>query len=364
MNAPSQAILLTPAGSAAIAVVRLIGPRVGGFLCAHFSRPAQIERPVHGTLADGSRVIDDPVVVLSGGGELADINLHGGPWVTRAVLDLARRAGFEVVEETGASSRMEAVDGDTLLEREIAAYLPLAKTELGLRVLLAQAEAWKRFCAKPVDPGELCGILEDRSLCWLLSLPRVGIIGAPNVGKSTLANQLFAQERSITADLPGTTRDWIGEIANIDGLAVMLLDTPGLHETLDPIERMAIERSGQEIRRADLVVLVLDATQPLEGGQAELLQRHPEAICVVNKCDRAAVWKDDENSALQAATKRGNQAVRTVATTGQGIAELRRAIARHFGCDSMDPTRPRFWTDRQKKILQQSLEDPSLISDF
>jgi tRNA modification GTPase len=191
----------------------------------------------------------------------------------------------------------------------------------------------------------------------------VGIIGAPNVGKSTLANQLFAQERSITADLPGTTRDWIGEIANIDGLAVLLMDTPGLHETIDPIERLAIEHSDQEIQRADLLVLVLDATQPLEGGQEELLKSHPGAICVINKCDRLPASETDDWP-LYVAAKQGHEAIRTIATTGQGTIELRQAIARHFGCTSMDLTHPHCWTNRQKKILQQSLEDPSLISNL
>src|SRR5690606_12064877 len=104
---------------------------------------------------------------------------------------------------------------------------------------------------------------------------------------STLANQLFAQERSITADLPGTTRDWVGEIANLDGLAVMLIDTPGLRMTDDLVEREAIERSGQQVRAADLVVVVLDASVPA-AEQLAHRQAHPNALIVVNKCDRAA----------------------------------------------------------------------------
>src|SRR4051794_15814146 len=94
----NRAILLTPPGGAALAVVRLTGPGVPAFLAAHFSRPAAEGRCVHGDLADGGRVIDDPVVVLHPGGTTADVNLHGGPWVIRATLDLACRAGFEAVE--------------------------------------------------------------------------------------------------------------------------------------------------------------------------------------------------------------------------------------------------------------------------
>src|SRR5687767_14662637 len=91
------ALLLTPTGAAAIAVVRLSGNGVGAFLRTHFACPAKEGKPVHATLTDGDRVIDDPVVVLSSGGTVADLNVHGGTWVVRSVLDLARRTGFEVV---------------------------------------------------------------------------------------------------------------------------------------------------------------------------------------------------------------------------------------------------------------------------
>jgi tRNA modification GTPase len=85
----NRAMLLTPPGGAAIAVVRLVGDRVEHFLRAHFSSPVPEGRCVHGSLSDGGRVVDDPVVVVSAGGRVADVSLHGGPWVVRSVLELA-----------------------------------------------------------------------------------------------------------------------------------------------------------------------------------------------------------------------------------------------------------------------------------
>ena len=114
----------------------------------------------------------------------------------------------------------------------------------------------------------------------------MAIVGPANAGKSTLANRLLLQDRSIVADLPGTTRDWVGETANLDGLPVMLIDTPGIRETDDPIERAAIQRSIPAIDSADLVILVLDATRPLAPEQQPLLDRFPRAIRVVNKSDQ------------------------------------------------------------------------------
>jgi small GTP-binding protein len=176
-------------------------------------------------------------------------------------------------------------------------------------------------------------VLDDPSLDRLLHPPRVAIVGAPNVGKSTLANQLFAQERSITADLPGTTRDWVGEIANLDGLPVMLVDTPGVRETADAIEQQAIERSREIVTGADLIVYVIDATAPFVPATKV------SVLHVLNKADRGV----PPGLAYDLAT---------VATTGQGIDALRSLIRARLGCAELTPDAPRCWTDRQRQVLR------------
>jgi tRNA modification GTPase len=120
----------------------------------------------------------------------------------------------------------------------------------------------------------------------------------------------------------------------------MLVDTPGLHDAPDPIEREAIERSRDQVAAADLVVLVLDPTQPREPGQAALEFAYPDALRVVNKSDRAAVWGAD------------GSAIRTVATSGKGVDAVRSAVKRHFlGADTIDVNRARWWTPRQREQL-------------
>jgi tRNA modification GTPase len=321
----NRALLLTAPGAAAIAVIRLTGPNVRPFLATHFSKPPAPGKTIHGELRDGADVIDDPVVVLIRD-DLADLSLHGGPWVVKRALELTQRSGFTTN------------DGDTLpdatdpLEAEVEQSLPFARTELAVRALLAQPAAWKNL-----NPATAAGMLEDRALYHLLNPPRVAIVGPPNVGKSTLANQLFGQERSIVADLPGTTRDWVGELATINGLPVTLIDTPGLRQTPDPIEREAISRSSTVIQQAGLIIVVLDATIPL-ADQQPLLTAHPAALIVINKSDRADL---------------PIQGIRTVATTGRGVEDLRHAICRHFGCDRLDLTKPRWWTERQRTLLSR-----------
>jgi tRNA modification GTPase len=341
------AIVLTPPGAAAIAVIRISGPGVEGFLSKHFSRTAAPLRCVHGALKDsGGAVIDDPVVVLSSDGNFADINLHGGPWVIASTMELLRRSGFDIVEEGGAGEPLpaEAVEGETILDREVMSHLPLAKTEQGVRMLLAQPENWRRFIANNPSPDAIQRILDDDCLTKMLRPPHVAIVGAPNVGKSTLANQLFAQQRSITADIPGTTRDWVGEIANIDGLPVMLVDTPGVRETTDSIEHRAIERSREIVSGADLVLYVIDATAPVPPAASMAA-----ALRVLNKADRADPPELEYDLA-------------TIATSGQGVDELRRLIREKLGCADLALDAPRCWTSRQRTILERAVRDPREIS--
>lgn len=336
----NTAVVLTPplsSDGSAIAVVRLRGPGVGEFLQRHFSKQPIPGYCVHGELRDGAEIIDDPIVVPASDGSWVDICLHGGPWVVAATLRLAARAGFEVIDDVSPPLPDAALDdGHGELEREVLAHLPLAQTDLALRLLLEQPRAWARGSAN-LDHQT---VYNDWSLWWLLHPPQVAIVGEPNVGKSTLANQLFGQEHSITADWPGTTRDWVGEMANIDGLAVRLIDTPGIRQTTDLIESAAIAAAAAQVERSDLVLLVLDATQA-----PGLPTERPGAVRVINKCDQPPTWDFGPLDALEIS-----------ATVGRGIDQLRRRIARHFGIETPMPTRPRWWTMEQRKRLMTKFE--------
>jgi small GTP-binding protein len=317
-------MLLTPragAGGAAIAVVRVRGAGVGKFLGDHFSKVTQANRCVHGELRDAERVIDDPVVVVSADGLWADFCLHGGSWVVESAIALAQREGFEFVNDGAESALDEAGD---MLEREMLAHLPAARTEAAIRLLLAQPECWRKSRGK-IDP-------DDVTLWRLLNPPVVAIIGEPNVGKSTLANFLFGQQRSITADVPGTTRDWVGEMADINGLAATLVDTPGIRDSEDGIERAAIEASAQKISGSDLAIEVLDATR-------EPVRRidHAGAIVVVNKIDQRAAWDFGAIEAICISAKAGN-----------GIDALCGEIHRRLGVRRTGELRACWWTERQR----------------
>lgn len=331
-------MILTGSGAAAVAVIRISGTLCGEFLRRHFSREAAANRCVHGELRDSQNVIDDVVVVLSDDGNSAEINLHGSPWTASRALALAKEFGFAVVTQTEEPELSGAI-GETLLAREVAAWLPLARSELAVKMLGAQFAAWKSLAESAPSPKQLKGIAEDMALWRMLHPPRVAIVGRPNAGKSTLANRLFERERSITADVAGTTRDWVGEHTVVDGLPMMLLDTPGIRDAADPIESAAIESARGEIGAADLVLLLIDATSPAEdsGIQAE------RVIRVFNKCD------------LPTCAEAAGNEIRISAKTGMGMAALRKAITGNFGCEKLAVDQPRWWTERQRGLLRDGL---------
>lgn len=351
---------ITPPGAAAIAVVRVTGPAVAAFLAARFSQPVTPLRCVHGELRDESgSVIDDAVVVLHDDQRTADLNVHGGSWVVESVIRVAQSSGFIHLPMHFLPPLLLdcARDADTLLKREVAMAAPMAKTEQGLRVLLNQPKAWRELLRDSQMSGAtwrivIERILADRTLDLLLRPARVVILGPPNVGKSTLANRLFGQERSITADVPGTTRDWVGELANIDGLPVMLYDTPGIHETPDAIEREAIEKSRKILEYAQLVLVVREPFEQSPGSSLGPL--HCRKITVVNKSDLLEAQGMDM----------GLLACFTTATTGKGMDELRTTIRRVLGCDDLDPQRPRIWAQRHRDILRRALNDSRVLSEM
>jgi len=401
----NRVVTLTGPGPAALAVVRLRGPLTREFLHRYFAGQPLARRCVHGDLSDGQGVIDDAVVVLADDGNSADLNLHGSPWIVGRVIELASAFGFEADAQSVPAS-LEAVDGEDLLQREMAAYLPCARSELALRILAGQPAAWNGV--RDGLRGDVVErSLEDRALWRLLNPPRVAIVGAPNVGKSTLANQLFGQERSITADLAGTTRDWVGEYTNVNGLPILLVDTPGLREWSgegnaflplpvlreragvrvfgvavahvpiedrphpnplpayrergsenpaaadDAIEAEAIDGLRGEIAEADLLILLLDGSSALEPMQSAIAAAYPAALRVVNKRDLPAAWDADAIGGLRISAK-----------SGAGVEELRNAIAAYFGCASLDPRQPRWWTQRQLQILRRASADPAALEEL
>ncbi|MBA1392530.1 GTP-binding protein, partial [Lactobacillus sp. XV13L] len=157
---------------------------------------------------------------------------------------------------------------------------------------------------------------------------KTAIIGKPNVGKSSLLNVLTHQQRAIVTDVAGTTRDVIEQMANINGLPLQLVDTAGIHSTDDKVERLGVDRSLQAIKDADLVLLILDGSRPLDEQDYQLLKltQAKKRIVIINKKDLPQVWQSDQ----LLAELNPKELVPISAVAQQGIEQIEQQIEQLF----------------------------------
>jgi len=177
----------------------------------------------------------------------------------------------------------------------------------------------------------------------------LAIVGRPNVGKSSLFNQLVERQRAIVTATPGTTRDLVSETVAIGGIPVKLVDTAGIRHALDEAESIGIRKSMEALADADLVLVVLDASQGETAEDAELLRQaeNRPVIAVGNKSDLGV---SGQWSAVS------GQRVRTSAVTGEGISELRGTILRHIGGEGGIQAESGFLTNvRHQGLIKDSL---------
>lgn len=180
--------------------------------------------------------------------------------------------------------------------------------------------------------------------------PVVAVVGRPNVGKSSLFNRLVERERAIVTSSPGTTRDLVSETVSIGGIPVELVDTAGIRRALDEAESIGIRKSREALAESDLVLVVLDSSQPPDPEDRQLMEQLAErpAILVENKADMASSQFSAPSSRLPG--------VRTSAITGEGIPELRKQILRHIGGDSAASSETGFLTSlRHQALVRDSL---------
>jgi tRNA modification GTPase len=365
------AAIATASGRAAIGIVRLSGPRLSRFMQPLFGRQIAPRSAVLTDFLDsGGRALDRGIALFFPGphsytGEdVVELQGHGGPAVLRVLLrrclalgarlaqpgefskraflngklDLAQAESvadlIEASSEAAARAAMRSLKGE--FSQEIVA---LVSQLTGLRV---QVESCIDFPEEDTsghhDPeialdlmdlrGKLASI-QARSASGRLLRDGVQIvlIGPPNVGKSSLLNRLAGDEIAIVTDVPGTTRDIIRSEVLLEGMVMHLVDTAGLRDTTDPVERLGIDRMREAVKDADLLLLVDDAdVEKRVNGQWTLAGIPPKVkrIRVLNKIDLMR----------REPTKRelgGETEVEVSAKTGAGLALLRSAIFEAVG---------------------------------
>lgn len=354
------AAVSTPFGEGAIALLRLSGPRAVAvadeIFCAKTKPSRSQPRVQHfGKIADGGAVIDDGMLTVFRapasytGEDVVEIACHGGILVTRRILRLLLARGARLAEPGEFTQRAFLNGKMDLTQAEAVMDLIRAQTDLALRAateqlegrlggrirelrelllgVLAHVEAFIDFPDEDIDPDTGGALLKklDGARDGIADLLRTAdhgkilregvrtvICGAPNVGKSSLLNLLLGCERAIVSETPGTTRDTIEEVINLLGVPVRLVDTAGMREAADSVEREGIERTRRQIERADLVLRVFDASEEEASRKGAKAQRE---ILILNKTDLG-----------EHASWRGVEAVRISCKTNAGLDALAKTI--------------------------------------
>ena len=257
-----------------------------------------------------------------------EIHCHGGDVAAQRIVDDLQRAGCEIV---GWSQQLANTrDG---LEADCLEALCHATTWRTAEILYEQSAGLLRnafdqlrpLCSMSMLPAELLARL-DALLTWSrfglhLSKPwNIVLTGRPNVGKSSLINELLGYQRAIVFDQPGTTRDVVTAETAFDGWPVLLADTAGLRDATHELEAAGIALARRRLETADARLVLIDLSTPQTEFDERLLIEWPEAIVIGHKCDLNDLWGDH----LPA------RAVRVSSVTGEGIGELQRILVRQL----------------------------------
>lgn len=368
------AAIATPPGEGGIGIVRLSGRdavRIAQTIFhPHRAGPLRPYRLRYGRIVDPAdgRIVDEALLALMRSPrsftreDVVELSCHGGPLPLQRTLDLALAAGARLARpgeftlRAFLNGRLDLTQAEATLDvirAQTAAGLALAQAQLGgwlaqevrrIRADLLEALAYVTvvvdFPEDEVEPQDITTGLAaglqtverllataDQGVIYRQGA-RAALVGRPNVGKSSLLNALLRADRAIVTAIPGTTRDTLEETANLAGIPVVLIDTAGITESADPVERLGVERSRAALAGADLALLVFDSQQPLTPDDAQIaaLTVAKPTIVVWNKVDAGpdANW----SPAHPFEHPRLAGSVTTSAQTGAGIDALAQAVAR------------------------------------
>ncbi len=372
---PTIAAIATPSGPGGIGIVRISGPDALAILNRLFTPKRPTSKPLSHHLTfgwikrpDSGQILDEVLAVFMAAPhtytreDVVEIHCHGNFLILHEVLILVQEAGARLAEPGEFTKRAFLNGRLDLTQAEAVLELLQAKTNEGLRLAINQlgGDLYSRIQpivdtlirikaiievaidfpdeeVEIINPHEIQATLTENIIPALENLIStadngkifrdgiaVAIIGRPNVGKSSLLNTLLQEERAIVTPEAGTTRDTIEEYITIKGMPVRLIDTAGIREAQDGVEELGIQRSRQKMAEADLILLLLDASQPVHQGDLDLLvnARGKHLLVVANKCD---LCQSQEVDALRKSFA-GQPLVAISAKHGTGIPDLAEAV--------------------------------------
>ena len=376
-NDDTIAAIATAQGDGGIAVIRISGERTIDIIKDIFSRDGNNSQPLemkshymyHGHIVDfgSTKIVDEVLCVLMKspnsytGEDMAEIHSHGGHLVPKKILDLLFKSGARPANPGEFTLRAYLNGKMDLAQAEAVTDVVNAQTEEGLKQaelqlegalskkigqykdrladILAEIEAQVDFPEEDIDSIVKRRLIDNTNeliekIKILLNTYEEGriikygitttILGKPNVGKSSLLNQLIRKDRAIVSPQPGTTRDFIEESIDIRGIALKLADTAGIRATADKIEGIGVELAKKKAQEAELIIAVIDSSNDLDNDDLEVLGRiqNSRAVLALNKTDiHSKIKEEDLTTHIDK-----NSIIRTSAKLGTGIEELKDKI--------------------------------------
>ena len=397
----------TALGEGGIGIIRMSGNQASTILDKIFQGkkiksvadlPSQ--KMAYGNIIDpeNQKKIDEVMAVVMRGPlsytreDVVEIHCHGGVVPLKNILGLTLKYGARLAEPGEFTKRAFLNGRLDLAQAEAVIEVIRAKTDASLRMALGQLEgalsgkirlmrdeilgmianleATIDFPEEDIEEltaqdvkgavhkvlGEIDHLLATKETGRILreGLETV-IIGKPNVGKSSLLNALLQEKRAIVTDVPGTTRDSIEEFVNIGGVPLKIVDTAGIRETTDIVEKIGVEKSREYIETADLILLLLDSSLPLSVEDREVLAllQGRQAIILINKTDLPTALDMDEVHTYAAP----KQVIKVSVMEGHGLPELEQKIVDMVYSGQVQEKEGAFINNlRQASLLEQAKE--------
>lgn len=368
------AAIATPAGQGGIAVIRVSGRDAFDIVQKMWRGKPLAQCTSHtahlgNILQEDGSVLDQAVITLFRapnsftGEDTVEISVHGSRWIQRETLNQLMRCGAKPAGPGEFSQRAFANGRMDLAQTEAVADLIAAESRAAHRLALSQMsgtfsrklnelreqlihfgsllELELDFSEEDVEFADRTQLInsakETLAVVQRLALSYksgrafkegvpVAIAGAPNVGKSTLLNRLLDSDKAIVSDIPGTTRDIIEDTREIGGILFRFIDTAGLRDTADTVERIGIERAKEHIDRAALTLWLVDPTQPLDAQLASITApSEGKRFVILTKSDLSG---DAVTNQILATLPGGCPVISISAKTGSGIDGLEAALVR------------------------------------
>jgi len=376
----------TPPGVSALALIRLSGPQasvIAGELLGKSLTPRQ---PLPRRLRLDGKVLDEAVTTFwpgprsYTGEDLVEISCHGNPLVVETILQALQKHGArmarpgEFTERAFLHGRIDLTQAEAVLDvlhagserallaaqRSLAGQLKdrLMEIRSGLLDLLARIEAYIDFPEEDIQPEVGDGFRKEVSrllqmTSGLLATAPLGqrlrsgyrlvLMGPPNVGKSSLLNALLGSDRAIVSSVPGTTRDTVEESIVLAGFPIRLIDTAGLRPSTDPVEQEGIQRTRTAAEQADMVIALIDRTQPKDPCESEWTRFNGKLLRVLTKSDLPASFSGEGQPVS--------------AKTGEGLEQFRQTVARRLAGDFLAPGSEEIAVNtRHAEALQKATE--------